>query len=201
MILIDYLKSASKTHLIFDFDETLLKLILPWEKAIGGIEKELASLDEKTRRDYHENRISYSLLQNKYVREFGDKALQLFIKNNVEFETKKLEGIILNKELLNFVKDISGYELFIWSSNTFPTVEKNLKEQGIFCKFKKIVTREDVRFLKPETDGFSLLHDAKTQKEKYLFIGDSINDKMAAEKLGIDFFLIDFFHGKGKIGG
>lgn len=194
MSLDNYLKTSEKTHLIFDFDETLIKLILPWKNAFEGIEKELSLWNKKRYQKYHENKISFPLFQNKFVREFGDKALRLLIKNNIEFETQKLEGIIPNEDLLKFVKNLSGYELFIWSSNTFPTVEKNLKKQGIFHKFGKIVSRENVELLKPEIDGFRLLYDPKIPKERYLFIGDSMNDRLAAEKAGIDFFLVDFFH-------
>lgn len=198
MELADYLRKTKKTHLIFDFDETILKLLLPWDDAFKRIRKELISLDEKTYGDYGSRKISFSLLQNKYVREFGKKILGNFIKNEIGFEREELRGVILNPKLLDFVKNSSSYEMFIWSSNAKPTIEKLLKQHGIFGKFKKIVSREDVSFLKPEVDGFELLHDVKIPKEKYLFIGDSVNDKLAAEKLGIDFFLVDFFHVKSN---
>lgn len=193
MTLADYLKVSKKTHLIFDFDETLIKLILPWDDAIKAIKNELTALDEKTYSDYHENKISHSLLQNKYVSRFGEKILRIIIKNEIEFETNNLQDAIPNPELLDLVKNLSGYELFIWSSNTKSTIERLLKKHGIFEKFKKLVTREDVALLKPEIDGFSVLHDTGVTKENYLFIGDSEFDRIAAEKIGIDFYLVDFF--------
>ena len=193
MTLDDHLKTTNKTHLIFDFDGTLLKLVLPWEKAIRGLEKEITALDDRPYRKYHEKKLPFSLLQNYYVDKFGEKALKTLVKNEIEFETKNLKGTILNKELLNIVKNLSGYELFVWSSNTKPTVEGLLKKHGIFNKFKRIITRENVKFLKPEIDGFRLLHDPNVSKEKYLFIGDSEFDKLAAKKAGVDFYFVDFF--------
>src|SRR3989344_7011500 len=190
MTLPDYLKTSEKTHLIFDFDETLIKLILPWEKAIEKIRKELASLDETICKDYEQGKIPFSLLQNKYVSLFGKKALDLLIKNEIEFEKNCLEGVIVNKELIDFVKNLSGRELLIWSSNTKPTINKFLRERKVFEKFKKIVSREDVKLLKPEIDGFNLLYDSKVSKKNYLFIGDSKFDRVAAKSAGIDFYFV-----------
>lgn len=196
MKLTDYLKTSKKTHLIFDFDETMLQLVLPWEDVLKNIKKEIVPLDKKTYEDYGQGKISYSSLQNKYVKRFGKKILDVFNKNTKEFEKVKLKGVNLNHELMDFIKNLSGYEMFIWSSNTRSTIERLLKNYGIYKKFKKIVCREDVEFVKPEIDGFDLFHNKKTPKEKYLFIGDSMNDKLAAEKIGIDFYFVDFFKKK-----
>ena len=193
MTLDDHLKTSKKTHLIFDFDGTLLKLVLPLEKAIGNIEMELTALDDKPYREYHEKGSPFSLLQNYYVDKFGEKALKTLVKNEIEFETGNLRGAIPNQELLSTIKKLSGYELFIWSSNTKPTVEGLLKKHGIFNKFKRIITRENVKFLKPEIDGFRLLYDPKVPKASYLFIGDSEFDKLAAKKAEVDFYFVDFF--------
>lgn len=199
MTLDNYLKVFKKTHLIFDFDETLLELVLPWEDAIKGIKNELIALDKEMYKSYYEKGVSsLSLLQNQYVSRFGKKALNIIIKNEIEFETRNLKGVIPNKKLLEFIKNLPSHKLFIWSSNARPTIEKLLKSYGIFDKFEKIISREDVELLKPEIDGFKLLYDAKIPKKKYLFIGNSDFDKLAAEKVGIDFYLIDFFNVKGK---
>lgn len=198
MKLADYLKTSHKTHLVFDFDETLLKLILPWEKAVEGIKDKLISLDKKAYEDYEKEKISLSPLENRYVLDFGEEILNLIIKNRLEFERNYLKGVIPNKSFINIVKNLSSYEMFIWSSNTRPTIEKFLKEYGILYKFKKIVSREDVKLLKPEIDGFELLYDVKIPKENYLFIGDSKFDRIAAKKASIDFYFVDFFSRSGK---
>ena len=198
MILADYLKISKKTHLIFDFDETILKLILPWENAVEGIRDKLIRLNEKIYKDYKKEKISLSSLQNQYILNFGEKILGDLIKNELKFEKKYLKGTILNQELIDFIKKSSGYKMLIWSSNTKPTIKNLLIQHRIFDKFKKIVTREDVKLLKPEIDGFNLLYDIKVPKGKYLFIGDSKFDRMAAEKAGIDFYSVDFFHVERK---
>ena len=51
----------------------------------------------------------------------------------------------------------------------------------------------DVDLIKPYTDGFEKIYDLTVPKKRYLIIGDSDNDQEAAKRLGVDFFLIDYF--------
>ena len=94
--------------------------------------------------------------------------------------------------LINFIKSTQGYKMSIWSSNSRPIVKKVLQKVGILAKFEKLITREDVKFLKPEADGFNKIWDDKIPKSQYLFIGNSEADQEAAHKAQIDFFKISF---------
>jgi phosphoglycolate phosphatase-like HAD superfamily hydrolase len=54
-----------------------------------------------------------------------------------------------------------------------------------------VITRSDVRRLKPEGDGIQLALDALgVAKEKALFVGDSVNDIAAAREVGVDVAII-----------
>jgi HAD superfamily hydrolase (TIGR01549 family) len=54
-----------------------------------------------------------------------------------------------------------------------------------------VITRSDVRRLKPKGDGIQLALDALgVAKEKALFVGDSVNDIAAAREVGVDVAII-----------
>lgn len=195
--LLDYLNSNQKKNLIFDFDETIVKLILPWERSTYRIKEKLIKLDPKPLEKYKQNKISYSVLQNIYVLKFGEKALKLFIENNLLFESEDLKKYQRNEKIINFIKNAKNYKLSIWSSNMKSTISKILRELGILSKFTKIVSREDVKLLKPYIEGFDKLYSGDSKSE-YLFVGDSWNDREVAEKVGIDFYLEEYFNFPGK---
>ena len=173
-------------------DDTLLELILPWNRWVNDIEGKLKEADEKILKDYQSRKISLPILHNSYVRK--DPQLKtLLIENAIKFETENLKEIRINHELVDFAKSLKGYKLFIWTGNTRKTAQKVLKKVGIFKKFQKIITCEDVILVKPEPDGFNAIWDGKTPKGNFLFICNSQEDKQAAKRAGIDFYQIDYF--------
>ncbi len=195
MRLDDYLPKNNKAYLIFDLDETLCKLLLPWDDYVEGIKIKLIQLDKKLFYELDKNEVSLSDFENNLVSRFGVPVKKLLIDHRIEFETTTLAGMIPNNNLVSFIQN-SHDHMFIWSSNTKPTVSNTLKKLGIFDKFRKIITGEDVMYLKPNSEGFTKIYDTKIFKRKYLLIGDSNSDKEAAENSGIDFFKEDFFESK-----
>jgi len=193
MTLNSYLQKVDKTHLVFDFDETLVKLILPWDNWEDPISDKLIKLQKSIYENYKIEKISLSDLMNQYILKFGKQAKNLVKGNALNFETKYLKDVIPNKELIAFVKHSKNYKMFVWSSNTRPTVEKVLDDYAIWNKFEKVVTGLDVDLIKPYTEGFNQIYDPTIPKERYLIIGDSDRDKKAAKQLGVDFFPVDYF--------
>lgn len=122
------------------------------------------------------------------------QTLDLMIKNTYKFETENLEDIRANRKLVDLIKNLNGYHIFLWTSNSQKTAQKVLKKLGILKKFEKLICREDVKFLKPEIDAFNLIYDGKSPKSKYLFIGNDKYDRQAAKSACVDFYLIDYFH-------
>ncbi|MEK7458378.1 MAG: HAD-IA family hydrolase [Patescibacteria group bacterium] len=193
MTLDAYLQKVHKTHLIFDFDETLVKLILPWDHWEDSIKDELLALDKTIYENYKKDKISLSDLMNQYILKFGTQAKDLVKRNAVDFETTSLQDVVPHNELIDFIKRAKQYTMFVWSSNTRPTVKKVLQKYRIWNTFKKVVTSLDVDLLKPNTEGFSQINKPTIPTNRYVVIGDSDRDKEAAKQLGIDFFLIDYF--------
>jgi HAD superfamily hydrolase (TIGR01549 family) len=194
----EYLKSVEKTHLIFDFDETIVKLLLPWDKVLDKISEKLVVLDKITYESFKKKEISVNQLENEYIVKFGDKARKIIINSRTLFEEESLQGYLRNDAIVDFIRNDTKYRMFIWSSNTKPTIKKILQKLGILNKFQVIVGMEDVFLSKPYIDGFKKLYEKKIPKNKYLFIGDSKNDQKTADEIGIDFYLDDCFNVPGK---
>ena len=193
MILQEYIIKNKKTHLIFDFDETLFFLQLPWEKCLELIEEELIAMDNDLYSSYLSMRITWASLQNEYVGKYGQKAKELIIKNNTQFETENLLGVDINYDLVRFMKDVQNIEFNLWSSNTKDTIYPVLQQHHLYQKFTYIITRNDVDLLKPHAEGFEKIYNKDISKEKYLMIGDSSADMLAAKNAGIDFFKVQYF--------
>ena len=193
MNLAEYIKTNNKTHVIFDFDATLFLLILPWVNWKEGLKKELVKVDASIWDEYESGAFSIAELQNKYIQNHG-QTIRDFMNNHCEsFEMESLERYKPNTDLLNTLNELDHVHKYVWSSNARPVIQKVLDETGLANKFERIVTRQDVDFIKPMPDGFNLIHDQNVDKSKYLMVGDSSHDRGAAEAAGIDFYLTDFF--------
>jgi phosphoglycolate phosphatase len=191
--LANYIYKNGKTHLIFDFDGTLAFMDIPWRERADGIRDEMRELDEElwTRHNY----TAGTLFQNELVRKHGKKALDLLLKHVPLFEMQYHENFTRNEALIKQVEAFrEEYHLFIWSSNSRQLVDSVLEQSGMDEWFEKIVTRNDVRYLKPNPEGFLHIYDPAVPPERYLLIGDSTHDKNAAEAAEIDFFHLDFFN-------
>ncbi len=198
----DFLSRNPKKVLIFDFDETLFYLKLPWsvyhEKQSKILSKYDSDLFEQLSKD-----LTMSGLTNHFVEQFGQTVKEEIIEWSTSFESTYLEGVEENKQLIHFVnKYHQQYHFFVWSSNVTQTITPVLKENKLLKYFDKVIGKDLVTFTKPQGDGFELVQkelqqsvpQTKFSRTDYLMIGNSItSDKGAAETVGIDFFLIDYF--------
>lgn len=183
-----YIIEKKKTHLIFDLDETILTLILPWEEWEKRIEEKLNKIDPSILKDYKEGKLSLNQMQNLYAKKGYKKLLD---NHNHNWEKDLLRGIVNNEKVVDFIRKARrSYKFYIWTSNSQNIARQALEKVDILNHFDKIVSCETVDQLKPEEEGFYKIWDKKTPKKKYLFIGDSKNDETAAKKAGLDFINI-----------
>jgi HAD superfamily hydrolase (TIGR01549 family) len=191
MTLQEYLASCPKKQLIFDFDETLVHLILPWKEFKNKLHAVLGKLDPDIKLDVRKSMVLYI---NEFVKRNGGEGRKIVLKLFEEFELSQLQSYPQNRDLFDFIKNNnSKYSFYIWSSNMTVTITHLLQKLAYIKFFKKIIGRDSVIFTKPEPDGFSKIYDPKTQHKKdYLLIGDSDHDKNASQKAGIDYFKIQF---------
>lgn len=186
--LTDYLQKHPKKNLIFDFDETLFTLELPWHLYLDGlVERIQTNLEPKL----HEER-GIVALEHQVVKKHGEQAKQLINQWAAIFEKEHLVGVTEHHSLTNFVREQHDqYQIFLWTSNMQSTVRPILKHEGLLDFFEKLVAKDDVRMIKPDPDGFSLIRSEDEPLENFLMIGDSDNDEGAAKAAGIDFFRVE----------
>lgn len=193
-----YIKTYRKSHLIFDLDETIVHLILPWEKFFDRIKEKLLEHDSTLFHTFEKGKIGINELENKYVEKYGNSVKKILSKNRNQFEYANLREIRVNENILNFIKNANDNSLFLWSNNTKSIVENVLNKHRIYGKFKKIVSYDDMFFLKPNAEGFGKIYDINILKGYYVFIGDSLGDKKTAENIGVDFYYVDYFKDSKK---
>ena len=189
----DYLKKNKKTHIIFDLDETILELLLPWDEWFTEIKRIGNEYDKDVWEDFDRGEVMIAIPQNRLFKKFGSEVRDRINNYTENFEASRLKGVRKHDDLIEFIKANSGKYIFsMWSANSKKVINKVLEEAGLEKCFKLIVSRGDVEYLKPNPDGFRLIDDGKTSIDQYLFIGDSSNDEGATKALGMDYFEVSF---------
>ncbi len=164
---------------IFDLDETLLRLPVDWEtvkkEIIGFGKKEGLRFDERL----HIIPLSAAISNTEKRKKIVDS-----IWRRHELETLEKKGLERYPKAKGFVKKLrdKGIKLSIASNNCRGTIEKALGFAGLRNYFDLILGRDDILNTKPAPD--MLLKTAwkfKLAKKEILFIGDSENDRKAGE--------------------
>lgn len=185
-----YLQEHPKKHLIFDFDDTLMTLLLPWHIYAKGLKEILSEIDPELVA-LHPGEETKHLITEALTKH-GEKARERINPYRRQFEKNCLQGIIRNDFLLSFLaENTRNYQFSIWSSNDRHTILPILQEYQLETLFRKVIGADDVDCTKPSPDGFYLLFDPNAhEKADFLFIGDSSSDREASRNAGIDFFKI-----------
>ena len=155
--------------------------------------KEMSKVYEKLDPSHQHSAFSKFEGQNSFIRDYGLEVVPLVRAATQEYEQMMGSGFTPYPELIEFIKNAQGYEMFVYSSNSRATVTKGLEELEIANYFKKIVSRDEATYIKPDPDGFKLIYSPAVSKNEYLMIGNSYADKKMAAAVGIDFYLVDFF--------
>lgn len=174
---------SSKTDIIFDFDGTICDIVMDWTHWHMGVGSIFQSFDQNF--DLHLKGQYVHTYQNDFFKKYGKKLQEKVTAFSTHYEEKNVTGFDINRKALDFIKNTTQ-NLYIWSSNSTPTILKFLEQHNIKHKFKKIISRQDTFFIKPDPEGFLNIFD-NTTKDKYFFIGDSSFDRDAAKSADIDF--------------
>lgn len=189
VLLEEFLKYNPKKVLIFDFDQTLIQLDLPWKVWENEIIKLIHSYNI-------EIRVNKSVVDNtnRATKKVGIEFKKKVDEITIRFEKENLKSYETNMELIRFIKEHSNrYEIYLWTLNMRETVEPLLKKYEVFKCFKDIIDRGRTLYSKPEVDGFQLIKNSNYELIDYLFIGDSNFDRRASLKANIDFFYVGYF--------
>lgn len=154
--------------LIFDFDGTLFHLEVDWQM----MKQELASSDSL---------ISIGDLIQQFVTQ-DNPALQKV----TDLELASVRDAKLDKAIVNTLVRLSrSFKLAIFTRNSRYVVEKTIEKTALQGKIY-IIGREDVRHLKPHTEGLEIiLKHFSCRPNNALLIGDTYHDVEAAQSLSI----------------
>ena len=185
-----YLQEHPKKHLIFDFDDTIMTLQLPWHLYAKGIKEILSEIDPELVALHPGSETKHLITEA--LAKHGQKARERINPYRRQFEKNCLQGIIRNDFLISFLmENASNYQFSIWSSNDRHTILPQLRVSHLADLFPQVIGADDVGCTKPSPDGFYLLFDpGQDKKADFLFVGDSSSDREASGSVGIDFFLI-----------
>lgn len=186
-----YLKESPKKRIIFDFDETLFTLHLPWNVFSEKVRQKLSEVNSDLVAEYTKNGKTNDLM-NKAIKLHGQRARDIIMSWGVQFERDYIEKISINSKLIEFIEnEVNNFEFYIWSSNMFSTISRVLKKYKLNNHFQKVIARDAVDLSKPYPDGFFKIFNPNIHKRSdFLFVGDSEFDKQAADSAGIDYFKI-----------
>ena len=172
------------THVIFDFDETLATLKIDWKIWQIGIRKIILKYDPEAKL---QKTISSDEI-NSYVKKYGKSIRSELWTFSKEFETTSCLGIVVNNTTIALLKSIKKpTKSYIFSSNSREIITRYLVMLNIIDLFDKIITRDDVKYIKPNPYGFSLIYDGTTPLSNYVMIGDSASDSNFATNANIDY--------------
>lgn len=192
--LIAQVQTHKYRYLIFDLDETLTHLKLPWDEWEKRMLAQLPPTASIQARDMLRHQTSnWGVVINALAKD-NNAVHQKIIDISRTFEAEYFSHApyhALIEALSTLQQD--GRTFFLWTSNSRATAGQALRELGILERFSKIISHESVLQIKPDKDGWSQLHDQAQPLDAYLFIGDSSNDEQAARSIGIDFFKITYF--------
>lgn len=175
-------------HILFDFDKTIATVDVDWSKWHIGAGKIFQKYEPEFRLHLDGQKIYH--LQNEMFQKYGGnlkKEIDVFTR---EFERDEVRGIIPIDKTISFLNEsfIEGLVIHLWSSNDSVLIEKSLKSLGIHDKFKLVVTRDKVDYLKPNRSAFDLyFSNLDSDLGTFLMIGDSDADRGAAKECNINY--------------
>lgn len=179
---------SKKTHLIFDFDETIARLNIDWSNWRPNIIKIIKKYDPSF--EYHGGGINNWIIS--YTEKYGRSIRNDFVKFQAEFEKNGLKGYAKNIDLIEYIKNNDPQKNYLLTNNVMRTVLPILDEIGLKDRFEKIVALDTVFFLKPHPEGIMKIIDKNISLSEYVVVGDSEKDKQAARAARVDFVKISF---------
>lgn len=181
---------------LFDFEGTLVDF--QWNLK-GAVQETLERLNAL---GFSVDRLrgkKYSLLKNEAMAiatEIGRSPDQ--VRKEIDaiydrFDADALSRWNLRHQAIDFLNSLktSGIRTGLVSNVGKMALEEAIKKLGISPLFNLLVSRNDVRHLKPHGDGIRLaLNRLEVPEEKALFVGDSIDDIQAAKEAGLRVIII-----------
>jgi phosphoglycolate phosphatase len=180
--------------IIFDMDGTLVNSSLTIANAINYVRSRLGfhpMEQEDILKKINDHTINPAQVFY-HARAFDRKHEMWFSEyytNNHEKELVLYEGV---KELLELLKE-KGASLAVATNAYRNSTLESLTYLGVHEHFDAIACYDDVPQGKPHPDMlYKILEELDMPAEQSLFIGDGPRDKMASERAGIEYVMVDW---------
>lgn len=187
-------KAKAIDTIIFDFDGTIIDTNRLIEEGLNYFalkyrgkaltRKEISEMTGKTLED-----------QMNYIK--PDKAeimveqFKIWYIHNHDAKTCAFPGV---KELLEHLK-LLGYRIALVSNNSRAAIELGIRHLGLNDLFETIVTRDDVKAVKPSPEGLiQVMNYFNIVPEQCMYIGDTAGDMMAAKSANMLSVMVGWTH-------
>lgn len=176
---------------LFDFEGTLVNHQWNRKEAVQETLKRLSALGFPVDRFQGKK---YSLLKNEAMamaQEIGrssDELIQEIDQIYERFDEDALLRWSLRPEAKDFLSLLkaSGLQAGLVTNLGSKTLNEGIKKLGLHSHFDTLVSRNDVRHLKPNGEGIRLALDRLgVSGEKAFYVGDSLDDIQAAKDAGL----------------
>lgn len=177
---------SAHSHFIFDFDETIVTLLIDWSGWPPGV---LALFLKYEPNFDPSTRFNMSAI-HRFIERYGEAFRTEFVAFEQQLEINNYQGYEIVPAGFQLLQQAhqADKNLYLLTSNCRAVVLPVLSELGIADYFDKIITVDDVPNLKPSPAPWPLITGGKAvDKSQYLMVGDSESDSGFAAAVGIDF--------------
>lgn len=174
---------------IFDFDETIVRLHVKWNLVRDAVIREAEARGMKA-----DQGLRLVQLGNLLSLDKGMKGVIDEIYLRYENECVSEGDYVVYSDMVALVKELHtrGLKLAIASGNHSLPIEKILSRIGLENHFEIVCGRDKVEHNKPSPDQLLLIiKTLGVPKEEAVFAGDSVYDEGAAKSAGIRFIRIE----------
>lgn len=170
---------------VFDLDRTLIRSPLD----LGAMAADMRRLLEARHRPLPDRRERYRVGELiDHCRREAPQLLDGLWTIALDHERRALRAAALEPGALEAVTGAraAGYRAAVWTNNAREVTEMALGHFGLLLYFDLLVTRDDMRALKPDPDGWRVIA-ARVGPVEAVVVGDSWVDGLAAAAAGLPF--------------
>ncbi len=175
----------NKEIFIFDFDGTIADMVIDWDGWMEGIYHLMKKYDPTFS---VEHLYEVENLQNYFLEQYGRKGLLQEMTNFSNlYEERNCKRVEPIQKCIEFI--VQRKNIVVWTNNGTSFVQKQLEKLDLSRNIHLVVGRDLMTLIKPDSEAFyNHIWDHSTPKDKYVFVGNDLdNDAGAAKGAGIDF--------------
>ncbi|MBN1915415.1 HAD-IA family hydrolase [Candidatus Dojkabacteria bacterium] len=189
-----------KTHIAFDFDDTITASYLHNQDIlVDNLKAHFPNIDDSLIRDIHYSNRGlpmfelFKIIRKKLNIEFDQKEI---FDDNLRLHSERIKQVRVFPGFPGFLKSLKANKkkIYIVSNRDKSTIIPVLKNYKIDSYFEEVISCIDEGFEKPDpTTLLNLIKKEEKTKKDFLYIGDSKTDAEFATRANVDFIIIDHY--------